>query len=406
MRDGSIESTATQPPGSSRASQPAVSGDRAVPEPERAGGADLDRDEIAALRAIVEGTAQSVGSAFFQSLVRHLALAMDVGHAFVAEFDRPTMRARTLAYWSRGAIRDNIEFDLAGTPCEDVIRTGLCHHPRGVREKFPEDRDLVEMEIESYLGVPLLDVVGEVLGHLAVFDERPLPAEPRRLSIFRIFATRAAVELERLRVEKKLVESERRYRDLYEEAPNAYVAVGADRRLSSVNHRATQLLGEGAADLVGRPVLELFAETPAGRARAEEVLRAGFDGQEVSGRELEMRRRDGQALWVSYWMRPLRGPDGRISAVHSIWVDVTDRVLAEAERARLQEQNLYLQEEIKSVHNFEEIVGCSAALLAVLDKVRAVAATDATVLITGETGTGKELIARAVHSNSRRARGP
>jgi formate hydrogenlyase transcriptional activator len=287
-----------------------------------------------------------------------------------------------------------------------VIRTGLCHHPRGVREKFPRDRDLIDLGIESYLGVPLLDVEGTVLGHLAVFDGRPLPAEPRRLSIFRIFATRAAVELERLRVEKKLLESERRYRDLYEEAPNAYVAIGADRRLSSANHRATQLLGEGAADLVGRPVLELFAETPAGRARAEEVLRAGFDGQEVSGRELEMRRRDGRALWVSFWMRPLRGPDGRISAVHSIWVDVTDRVLAEAERARLQEQNLYLQEEIKSVHNFEEIVGCSAALLAVLDKVRAVAATDATVLITGETGTGKELIARAVHSNSRRAARP
>ncbi len=142
--------------------------------------------------------------------------------------------------------------------------------------------------------MPLLDVEGEVLGHLAVFDERPLPAEPRRLSIFRIFATRAAVELERLRVEKQLVESERRYRDLYEDAPNAYVAIGADRRLLSVNHRATQLLGEAAAELVGRPVLELFAETPAGRARAEEALRAGFAGEEVSGRELEMRRRDGR----------------------------------------------------------------------------------------------------------------
>ena len=58
-------------------------------------------------------------------------------------------------------------------------------------------------------------------------------------------------------------------------------------------------------------------------------------------------------------MRPLRGADGRIAAVHSIWVDITDRVRAEAERARLQQQNLYLQEEIKSVHNFEEIVGRS-----------------------------------------------
>jgi PAS domain S-box-containing protein len=254
--------------------------------------------------------------------------------------------------------------------------------------------------------VPLLDAEGTVLGHLAVFDERPLPDEPRRLSIFRIFATRAAVELERLRVEKKLLESERRYRDLYEEAPNAYVAIGADRQLLSVNHRATQLLGESTPDLVGRPVLELFAETPAGRARAEESLRAGLAGEEVSGRELEMRRRDGRALWVSIWLRPLRGSDGRISALHSIWVDITDRVLAEAERVRLQEQNLYLQEEIKSLHNFEEIIGRSPALRAVLDKIGRVAATDATVLITGETGTGKELIARAVHSNSRRAARP
>ena len=74
------------------------------------------------------------------------------------------MRVRTLAFWGRGAIQENIEFDLAGTPCEDVIRGGLCHHPRGVREKFPRDQGLAELGIESYLGVPLLDVDGQVLG--------------------------------------------------------------------------------------------------------------------------------------------------------------------------------------------------------------------------------------------------
>jgi formate hydrogenlyase transcriptional activator len=101
-------------------------------------------------------------------------------------------------------------------------------------------------------------------------------------------------------------------------------------------------------------------------------------------------------------MRPIRGPDGKVQGSRSIWVDVTDRVLAEAERTRLQQQNLYLQDEIKASHNFDELIGQSTALQAVLDQVRRVAPTDASVLITGETGTGKELIARAIHSAGKR----
>ena len=71
------------------------------------------------------------------------------------------------------------------------MRGGLCHHPQEVRERFPGDRLLVDLGIESYLGVPLLDGDGRVLGHLAVFDERPMPAEPRRLFIFRISSGRS-----------------------------------------------------------------------------------------------------------------------------------------------------------------------------------------------------------------------
>jgi transcriptional regulator with GAF, ATPase, and Fis domain len=85
-----------------------------------------------------------------------------------------------------------------------------------------------------------------------------------------------------------------------------------------------------------------------------------------------------------------------------MFLDITDRVRLEQEQARLQAQNLYLQEEIKAAHNFEEIIGQSPALTAVLDNVCRVAPTDASVLISGETGTGKELIARAIHSASKR----
>src|SRR5262249_37658883 len=149
----------------------------------------------------------------FQSLVRHLASALDVHYAFVAEFIEHQFKARTLAFWARDWIRDNVEFDLAGTPCEEVVRGGLCHHPSGVREKFPHDQDAVEMGIESYLGLPLLDGDGKVLGHLAAFDDRPMSTEPRRLFVFRIFAARAGAELERLHAERERLRAEQRLRE-------------------------------------------------------------------------------------------------------------------------------------------------------------------------------------------------
>src|SRR5258706_5292184 len=85
-----------------------------------------------------------------------------------------------------------------------------------------------------------------------------------------------------------------------------------------------------------------------------------------------------------------------------MFVDITERVLMEQEKARLEAQNTYLQEEIRSEHNFGEIVGSSPALLDVLRQVEQIARIDSTVLILGETGTGKELIARGIHDRSLR----
>src|SRR5579863_3563495 len=167
----------------------------------------LDRAEMTALRAIVEGTAHASGVEFFRTLVKHLAAATDAKYAFVAEFAGSQSRVRTIAYWGDGKILDNVEWDLAGTPCEDVVKGNLCHHPTGVARQFPADEPLVQMGIESYLGVPLVAPDGAHLGHLAVFDTRPMPDEPRRAMIFRIFAARAAAELARLRLEQSLLES-------------------------------------------------------------------------------------------------------------------------------------------------------------------------------------------------------
>jgi len=358
-------------------------------------------EELAALRVIVEGTAHSTGAEFFQILVRHLAQAVGARHAFVAEFASPGTRTRahTIAFWSGDRIAEKLEWTLAGTPCEDVVHGNLCHHPSGVRQKFPEDRLLTQLGIESYLGVPLCDPEGKILGHLAVFDDRPMPDEPRRLLIFRIFAARAAAELARLHLEWELRSSEERLRDLYDEAPIAYVKEDLQSRFISVNHAAQSILGIKSEEVPGLTGRSLVPDTPDAQRRLEEAFASVGRGTDTRGVELEFRRKDnGKPVWVQWWSKP--DPSGHYT--RSMFVDITDRVLMEQEKARLAAENVYLQEEIKSVHNFDEIVGQSPALLEALDKVSRVAKTDASVLVTGETGTGKELIARAIHSASRR----
>jgi PAS domain S-box-containing protein len=358
-----------------------------------------DDAELAALRAIVEGTAQATGAEFFNLLVRHLAAAIDVEHAFVAEFAGSKTRVRTLAFWSKGEIIPNVEYDLDGTPCEDVVGGRYCHYPTGVAQKFPRDEPLVEMGIQSYLGVPLRDAAGEVIGHLATFDERPMPEEPRKLFIFRIFAARAAAELVRLRMEQMLKDSEQRYRSLFDEAPIAYVYETTDTHFISANRAAQKLLGITAEEVPRTVGMSLVADTAENRERLEAVFADIKRGKERGLFQLELRRKnDGKPVWVQFWSRP--EPDGKHT--RTMIIDITDLVMAQREREKLQQQNAYLQEEIKSSLNFEEIIGRSPALTAVLEHVRAVGPTDASVLVTGETGTGKELIARAIHSVSRR----
>jgi PAS domain S-box-containing protein len=360
---------------------------------------------MTALRAIVEGTAHSTGEEFFRTLVRHLAQAVDAQYAFVAEFTSPETktRASTIALWAKDRIAENLEWTLAGTPCEDVVRGELCHHPSRVRQTFPDDKLLDDWGVESYLGVPLLNPDGDVLGHLAVFDEHSMPEEPRKLLIFRIFAARAAAELARLRLERKLRESEERFRDLYEEAPIAYVKEDLESRFISANRAALRILGIKPEEAPGIVEMSLVPKTPDAQRRAKEALASSGRGDETRGVVLELRRKDnGKPVWVERWSKP--EPDGKYT--RTMFVDITARVLAEQERTRLAAQNVYLQEEIKSAHNFDEIIGNSSALQETLDKVTRVANTDTSVLITGETGTGKELIARAIHSASHRREKP
>jgi formate hydrogenlyase transcriptional activator len=236
------------------------------------------------LRSLVEGTSAATGDDFFRSLARHAAEAMGAQYAFVAETLNPD-ESRSLAYWEGTDFGAGFSYRFPGTPCQRVAAGYVCATKTRLQQLFPEDVWLQQINVDSYVGVPMRNAAGAVLGHLAVLHTAPMEPTPEHLAVLEIFASRGCAELERLRAERSLREALEQVQQLKE---------------------------------------------------------------------------------------------------------------------RLLVENKYLQEEIQNEHNFEEIIGGSAPWQTLVRQIEAIAPTEATVLITGETGTGKELVARALHGRSPR----
>jgi signal transduction histidine kinase/DNA-binding NarL/FixJ family response regulator len=170
------------------------------------------------LRLIVEGTASVTGEEFFRSLVRSLSTALNVRYALVSGcIDTPPTRVCTYAFWQGNEFGENGEYDLYGTPCEQVFSGQGCQYfPEGVQALFPLEKELVEMEAESYAGIPLLSSGGNLLGHLAVLDDKVFGNEPRHTAILEIFAARAAAEIERQQAAEALLEASKALEQLAE----------------------------------------------------------------------------------------------------------------------------------------------------------------------------------------------
>jgi PAS domain S-box-containing protein len=182
------------------------------------------------LRSIVEGTASATGNDFFRSLVYHLATALQVRCTFISEcVDLDQMQSSTLAIWTGTDFGANFEYTLSGTPCEQVIQSRcLQYYPEQLQALFPEDRGLVQIEAQSYLGIPLMDASGNLLGHLAVLDDQPMGDEFWKKSILEVFAARAASEMERQQSEEALQKSEALNRSLLIAIPDLMMRVTRD----------------------------------------------------------------------------------------------------------------------------------------------------------------------------------
>jgi signal transduction histidine kinase len=225
------------------------------------------------LRTVAEGTAGAVGDEFLRGLVRHIALAFDAKFAFVAEASDPTgQHVRVVNGWYAGDWMDEpFEYDTEGKPCALVVGRDVVAFPEALTKRFPEAKPAIEMGLESYLAVCLRGADGTHLGHVAVMDAGRMAAHDDDVAAMRIFASRAAAELERRRQAAALRHSRARVieaADAERQRVGRNLHDGAQQRLLAVANLlklAQHKLDDGAD---ARDVLRL-ADDELGEAQAE-----------------------------------------------------------------------------------------------------------------------------------------
>ncbi|HEY9608263.1 hybrid sensor histidine kinase/response regulator [Allocoleopsis sp.] len=162
------------------------------------------------IKALVKGTASVNGGAdFFPVFTQYLAFALSVRHAMVTELleDEQGRRLHALGFWAGDNFIEDYTYNLANTPCERVVNEGMSCFSDRLQQLFPLDLDLVGLNAESYLGIPLYSTSGQIIGHMCILDDKPLLREQQARSILTIFAARAAAELERRLAEQALLKT-------------------------------------------------------------------------------------------------------------------------------------------------------------------------------------------------------
>jgi PAS domain S-box-containing protein len=353
----------------------------------------------------LKGTSHVTGEDFFRYLVKELASVLNSYGALVADYLPDIKQLRPRAYWLDNDWVDPGAYHTAGTPCEEVIEKGeLFQIPDLIFQYYPKNQMIIEQKLMSYTGMPFKNAQGRVIGHLAVFDSKPITNKVRFMALFEIFGARAAAEMRRIKAEEVIREREEQLRRLVKGAMDGIIDFDDDLTIDLINQSALDIFNITEAEAHETSLSDWLTSDSVRliRKSIQEYIQAPNHHRHVWMRHgLQGRRRDGENFPIEATLSHGAATD---RTAHTLILRDTLTLQKAEEKIRyLQREAELMREELQTLHDNGEIIGESKSVKAVFNKVTQVATTNATVLLLGETGSGKEIFARAIHQSSHRA---
>jgi PAS domain S-box-containing protein len=358
-----------------------------------------------------------------ESAMRQICEVLELDRCTLAKYDEPAKRFQMTHRWAGPGIHpmpDFIPDEAIPWIAKTILKGDFVQFSTvdDIPEHAPQDREITRNRVKAKSGTILpLCAGGKVLGGLAfdaVVAERHWSKQvtERLQLVTQVFAN----ALERKRSSEELQASQEKIELAVEAGKLGLWEWQLLQNELWISEQAYEIFGWPAGIT---PSYELFLSSvhPDDREQSRSIVARAMQGPTEFSSEYRIVKSDGQIRWVSNRGRSFAKPNSTPWLITGVSIDITERKLAEqalqqaySEIKRLKEQleteNLYLREEIKLEHQHHEVVGSSELILRVMRSAEQVAPTDSTVLLLGETGTGKELVSRAIHEWSRRCGRP
>jgi len=254
----------------------------------------------------------------FKIMVKELAVSQGTRYALLAKITGNDFSySETLAVWANGEIVDNFSYNLEGTPCKEALQDGQCFYPQDIQRLFPADHILVDMHAESYIGVPLKGHDGQILGLIALLDDKPMRENTQALELLKSLSARAGIELERRAYDKQLKLSSQVFNNTHE----GITITNAQKEIVDVNPAFSVITGFSREEVIGKNPRILSSGKQSQKFYAD--MWQGINELGHWQGEVWNRRKDGELYAELLTISTLLDENGKIINYIGVFTDIT-----------------------------------------------------------------------------------
>jgi len=287
-----------------------------------------------AIKTIASTVSSSSGDDFFQALVTNMATMFNADYAFIGLLDKDdAMLVNTYMVYARGKIVPNFSYSLPGTPCMTVIGKKACAYPEHVQQLFPNDEMLIEMNVDSYIGIPLYSDNRQAVGLVVVMDSKPMKNPIQMEELLKIFAARTEAELERTHTQDTI----QKLSLAVEQSPNIIVITDCNGIIEYVNPAFIATTGYTYEEVVNKnPSVLKSGEMP--ESFYQNLWQTIQSGKTWEG-TFYNKRSNGELYWDEAKISPIKNSLGEITHYLGVQSDITDKKQIEQQLRRTQKMD-------------------------------------------------------------------